>query len=800
MTGSTLSGVTGKGADDVVSVTQAKPENAALARIDFAHVANNQLLVYGWILGLAKSIQTASIHLGSIGIDLLKQSVPVRRPDIGQHFSLEAGDNQHGFYALIDLPDKFALVDHLQLSITVASGEKTETHWPVAGPGTLPFSATESYLATFTGLLLVLKRPEAKRLIEFATALGLKMGADFLATLPPPVRFKIDLCCLLENQTLFVTGWIFDPARDLTLAQLWVGGSVFDLLGNSVLIPRPEIDADATLYRKRDAPQNPGFIFVQAIPPPDTEAREARFAFTAGAETVRTSRPISRDPQDARRELLSLLRTMDSDSALAVTERITAVLDGSPEQQSLRALLELVSHSAIERLPVSIQHSSPAYSLYIDTAIPVIDQGVFLIGWFNAEPGVSARVVCHCGLSSFVISDNWVRQVRTDVTSHLANLGIQSADHQHGFTCYVPLKNGNAPYYLSVALESGDFKRMSVAVPEKIGSAIQTVRALLTFFNCDLPDLRLLMESQVGPVVRTAWAARPRPSRKPVLRSYGAAPVDPPASIIVPLYGRHDFAEYQMSLFADDPEFQRVELIYVVDDPAIFAEFNRVCADLYEIYRVPFLVAFSGANLGFAGANNLGAGVARAPHLLLLNSDVLPKRTRWVGDLLRIYSALPSPGLVGAKLLYEDGSVQHAGMAFRRYSAWGDMWINDHPFKGQSPLGLSGVREVDAVTAACTVIDASLYRELGGFSEDYIIGDFEDSDLCLRASLAGRRSYVALDVELYHLERQSQNRMGDITWRTNLTLYNCWLHNSRWADLIERTRDRTPTARMGEVV
>jgi GT2 family glycosyltransferase len=792
MTGSILSGLTGKGSDDAVPAAQTKSENAALARIDFAHVANHQFFVYGWILGLTKSIQSASIHLGSTNIDLLRQSLRVRRPDIVQHLSLESGDDQHGFYVLMDLPENFVPVDHLRLSILISSGERTETHWAVAGSETLPPAVTEPYLATFSGLLPVLRRPEAKRLIEFATALGLNLGVDFLATLPPPVRFAIDLCCLLENKLLLVAGWIFDPTRDLSMAQLRVGGSVFDLLANSTLIPRPEIDTDTALYRKRDTPPHPGFIFVHAIPHPDIEASEARFAFTACAETARMSRPISRDPQDARRELLSLLKKMDSDSALSVMERVATVLDSSPEQQSLRALLELVCHSAIERLPVSIQHSNPGYSLYIDTAIPVVDQGVFLIGWFNAEPGSSARVECHCGLTSFVISDNWVRQVRADVTSHLANLGIQSADHQHGFTCYVPLKNGNVPYYLSVSLESGDVKRMSVAVPEKIGSTIQTVRALLTFFNCDLPDLRLLMESQVGPVVRTAWAARPRPSHKPVLRSYGAAPVDPLASIIVPLYGRHDFAEYQMSLFADDPEFQQIELIYVVDDPAIFAEFNRVCADLYEIYRVPFLVAFSGANLGFAGANNFGAGAARARHLLLLNSDVLPKRTRWVGDLLRIYSALPSPGLLGAKLLYEDGSVQHAGMAFRRYSAWGDMWINDHPFKGQSPLGLSGVREVDAVTAACAVIEASLYRELGGFSEDYIIGDFEDSDLCLRASLAGRKSYVALDVELYHLERQSQNRMGDVTWRTNLTLYNCWLHNSRWADLIEKTRDRTP--------
>ena len=327
---------------------------------------------------------------------------------------------------------------------------------------------------------------------------------------------------------------------------------------------------------------------------------------------------------------------------------------------------------------------------------------------------------------------------------------------------------------------------MRVTVAEKAESALQTVRALLMSFNCERGDVRMLLERHVGPAVQAAWAARHKPARKSVVSNFGSAPRDPMVSIIVPLFGRHDLAEYQMAQFADDPEFQNVELIYVVDDPAIFDEFRSICSDLYAIYQVPFVLAFPGANLGFAGANNFGAEIARGQYLFLMNSDVMPRRTGWLGDVLRVYRSLPAPGLLGTKLLYEDGSVQHAGIAFRRHAAWGGLWINDHPFKGQSPLGLSGVREVDAVTAAAALIETALFRELGGFSEDYIIGDFEDSDLCLRASSAGRRNHVALDIELYHLERQSQNQTGDAIWRTNLTAYNCWLHNSRWADLIER--------------
>src|SRR5579863_8545941 len=319
MNASIVPGVTANSAVSTTPTTApVKPGNVVLARVDFAHVASDKLFVCGWILGLRRSVHSASIHLGSIAVDLLKQAVMVRRPDIAQHLSLDAGDDQHGFYALIDLPEAFDVVDDLRLSVLLSSGEKAETYWPVPHDIVLSASAQEPYLATCNNLLPRLSKPEAKRLVEFATALGLSVAPELLATLPPPVRFAIDLCCLLEGQILLVSGWIFDPARDLTLAQLRVGGSVFNLLENSVRVPRAEVGADSALYGKGKDPQNPGFILVCAIPQADAAAQEAKLIFSAGTETIRTTRPISRIPADSRRELLALLKKMDPDSALAL--------------------------------------------------------------------------------------------------------------------------------------------------------------------------------------------------------------------------------------------------------------------------------------------------------------------------------------------------------------------------------------------------------------------------------------------------------------------------------------------------
>jgi GT2 family glycosyltransferase len=780
---------------EVPVIAKSVPGDEPIARIDLLHVANGRAFVYGWILGLAKAVERAFIYAGSAVFDI-KEATVVPRPDIAEHFSLDSNDQQHGFCAIFDLPQDF-VQDYVSLYVALDSGKSSETRWPFSGHGSLKESQIEPYTTALTRTLPLVQRPEARRLAEFAEIIGLSWGTEYLPALPPPVRFSFDLCCVLDDTILVIVGWIFDPAKDLTLAQVQIGGSNFDLLSGAVAVPRQEPYRDATQFRKNDLPLKPGFVLVRPIPPLNEKEREAKFVFASGAETVRFDRPLVSLPQEARKDLAALCSKLEPESAFDVIDCLNHALRDLPGKQSLLKLVELIAHNTVERLPVSIQHPNPRLLLYIDRTILVPNEGILLEGWFNEDQIGSAKIVAHCDSSVFVISDGWVRQTRPDVMAYLASSGIQSADHRPGFTCFVPLQQTNLPFYVTAECESGDVRRMRVVVPEKPMPTLEAVRALLTPLSCEPPELLSLLENHIGPAVSASWAGRPKPVRKPVVRTLGKPAPEPAVSIIVPLYGRHDFAEYQLALFADDKDFHQCELIYVVDDPSIFAEFNGLSEDLYGIYQVPFVIAFPGANLGFAGANNFGAQIARGRKLLLLNSDVMPKRSGWVGDLLRIYQSLATPGLVGVKLLYEDGSVQHAGMAFRKYSGWGNLWINDHPLKGQSPSGLSGTKEVDAVTAACTLIETDLYRKLGGLSEDYIVGDFEDSDLCLRAREAGHRNYVALDIELYHLERQSQDRIGDANWRRNLTLYNCWLHNRRWGTMIQKTAKEVSQSEFG---
>jgi GT2 family glycosyltransferase len=191
--------------------------------------------------------------------------------------------------------------------------------------------------------------------------------------------------------------------------------------------------------------------------------------------------------------------------------------------------------------------------------------------------------------------------------------------------------------------------------------------------------------------------------------------------------------------------------------------------------------------------NNLGASLARGRLLLLLNSDVLPDQPGWLSALASFYDSNTTVGAVSPKLVYEDDSIQHAGMYFHR-SSTAHMWSNEHFFKGlhRAFSRANVARRVPAVTAACLLTSAQLYDEMGGLRGIYVRGDFEDSDLCLRLREMGRESWYLPAVELYHLEGQSYP--SDL--RRIASEYNQWVHTHLWRDALTQIADSESEEKM----
>jgi GT2 family glycosyltransferase len=267
--------------------------------------------------------------------------------------------------------------------------------------------------------------------------------------------------------------------------------------------------------------------------------------------------------------------------------------------------------------------------------------------------------------------------------------------------------------------------------------------------------------------------------------AYGQVPESPEISIVIPVYSRIDLVEHQLAQFVDDAEVRAAELIYVLDSPELDEWLDRAAGELFDLYRVPFEVIAMAQASGFAAATNAGASAARGRLLLLMNSDVFPTGPGWLGALRSFYDSKDGIGALGAKLLYEDGSLQHAGLYFEQVNEepFIGVWSNMHYFKGFSRrLPAANVaRPVPAVTAACLMIEKDLFWQCGGLTDVYVQGDFEDSDLCLRLLERGRENWYLPEAELYHLEGKSY----EDTRRAKQGLYNRWLHTHRRGAQIE---------------
>jgi GT2 family glycosyltransferase len=178
-------------------------------------------------------------------------------------------------------------------------------------------------------------------------------------------------------------------------------------------------------------------------------------------------------------------------------------------------------------------------------------------------------------------------------------------------------------------------------------------------------------------------------------------------------------------------------------------------------------------NQGFAAANNQGAAIARGRFLVLLNNDIVP-HPGWLAAMLS-RAREESVGAVGARLLFPDGTIQHAGVTFVPVHVGLPAFVASHHLgrmSGDQPAAAAPA-ELQCVTAACMVTPRSLYLELGGLDESFWNG-YEDVDYCLRVHRAGLRIIYEPRAVLTHYESQSG------TQRFRRAPYNIALLARRW--------------------
>jgi len=223
-------------------------------------------------------------------------------------------------------------------------------------------------------------------------------------------------------------------------------------------------------------------------------------------------------------------------------------------------------------------------------------------------------------------------------------------------------------------------------------------------------------------------------------------PEAPEVSVIVPVYNQFAYTLRCLYSILRAGDAAEIEVILADDgsDDDTEAVFSAIPGIRYRR---------NAENLGFLKSCNAAAATARGRYLYFLNNDtaVLPG---WVDRLLASFAAHPEAGLIGAKLIYPEGTLQEAG---------GHVWRNGggaNAGRGGDPdePGFNYLRDVDYVSGAAIMVPRALWRRLGGFDTRYAPAYCEDSDLAMRIRQHGYRVLYQPRAQVVHFEGVSSGR------------------------------------------
>ena len=291
---------------------------------------------------------------------------------------------------------------------------------------------------------------------------------------------------------------------------------------------------------------------------------------------------------------------------------------------------------------------------------------------------------------------------------------IAHAEHT-GFRCSVRLPAGPGPLQLAARLRSGRIvhlgvKRLTVKRNSNTETLLQPINA--------------------------RRAARIRFSRCEV----------PRVSIIIAVHNQLEVTLACLASILQNTAQTRYEVI-IVDDCS--EEPTRRALRTIAGVRV----LRNNTNLGFLLSSNKGAAEARGEFLLFLNNDT-EVGADWLERMLAVFDQRTDAGIVGAKLIYPDGTLQEAGAIVWRDATGMNYGKHDHADKPE----YNYLREVDYCSGACILIRKRLFNQLGGFDARYAPAYYEDTDLAFAVREAGLKVYYQPRAVITHHEGQSSGR------------------------------------------
>lgn len=231
----------------------------------------------------------------------------------------------------------------------------------------------------------------------------------------------------------------------------------------------------------------------------------------------------------------------------------------------------------------------------------------------------------------------------------------------------------------------------------------------------------------------------------------------PKVSIIIPTKDKVGVLQTCVTSIFDKTDYENFEIV-IVDNQSCEPETHDYYQQIRNNPRVRILEYKNPFN--FSAINNFAVAHADSEYLVLLNNDTEIITGEWLTAMLE-HAQREEVGAVGAKLLYHNNTIQHAGVVLGITGSPGEKGIAGHSHKHLSDRALGYflrphlIGNVSAVTAACMMVRRDVYEEVGGFEEDLVVA-FNDVDFCLKIRDKGYLIVYTPYARLYHYESLSR--------------------------------------------
>jgi len=228
---------------------------------------------------------------------------------------------------------------------------------------------------------------------------------------------------------------------------------------------------------------------------------------------------------------------------------------------------------------------------------------------------------------------------------------------------------------------------------------------------------------------------------------------EPLVSILIPSKDHISDLDKCVNSIFERSTYKNYEII-IIENNSVMEETFEYYEELQEKHDNVKVVEWED-EFNYSAINNFGAKAAKGEYYILLNNDTEVISRRWIEEMLG-YCQREDVGIVGAKLFFPDDTVQHCGVVVGFGGTAGHVGIGMSRYDIGYMAWPCTPRDISAVTAACLMIDAKVYEEVGGLDEKNFKVAFNDVDLCLKVGKAGYLNVYNPYVELYHYESKSR--------------------------------------------